>query len=933
MKRNRLLLTGTENSKMRKVFLFLAVAVCFCMTNEAMAQDIVDYGTTGDCTWILTGTSGDYTLTISGNGAMGNYDYYSNHLTSPSPWDSYRSYIKTLDIQQGVTYIGDFAFYACTNLTSITIPNSVKAIGELAFYNCHDLPSVTIPNSVTSIEYLAFGYCYSLKKFVIADGNTVLSFNYSSPTYTNPFFASCPLDTIYLGRNITFDNTYTHADFSYDDLSPFYDKTTIQYLTIGNQVTAIREDTFYGCSGLTTVNYNAINCTAIGDYGYSYYPAFSGCSNITTLNIGEEVETIPAYAFYGWSGLTTVNFNAINCTTMGSSSYPVFSGCNNITTLNIDSEVQTIPVCAFWGCSGLTSVTIPNSVTVIGGSAFSDCDGLTSITIGNSVTEIGDAAFYDCDGLTSITIGNSVTEIGDFAFSYCSGLTSLTIGNSVTKIGDAAFRNCNGLTSVAIPNSVMYIGVVAFDGCSGLSSLTIPNSVTWIGGYAFSGCNGLTSIAIPNSVTFIGNSCLANISHLKELTVPFIGTSTNATGEYTLLGTLFSTTTPLATVTTTTLFSEDFETDSETSLSNWTFVNDNQTNKWHTGTATSNGGNRSCYISNNSSENSYTTSSSSVVHLYRDFTVNSTVENPTLTFDWKGYGEGSYDYLNVYVVETSATIVAGTPLSETALATLNLSSSWQRREIQLPAMSGTKRLVFSWRNDGSGGSNPPAAIDNVSITGTIVIEENTGKYQQVEQYYSATGSKTSYIPVSLEKITVTSPATRIPYGAFYDCSFLKQVVISSEVTAVGQRAFFGCNSLTDIYALRALPPVAYSNSSFGGINKFSCTLHVPEGSKQYYSHTAAEGWNEFFVIEEDAPIGLGIESIEDSEIRLYPNPVRESFRIAGLTVPTPVTITDVSGKTVWQQTVAGDESISVGHLPQGIYLVRVNGRTVKTIKN
>ena len=170
--------------------------------------------------------------------------------------------------------------------------------------------------------------------------------------------------------------------------------------------------------------------------------------------------------------------------------------------MTIGNSVTSIG--CFYGCTGLTSVTIPNSVTSIGGRAFSRCTGLTSITIPNSVTYIGDFAFSSCTGLTSVTIGNSVTSIGNAAFRNCTGLTSITIPNSVTSIGDGTFYECTNLTSVNIPNSVTSIGNYAFEGCSGLTSITIPNSVTYIGYNAFEGCSGLTSITIPSSVTSIG---------------------------------------------------------------------------------------------------------------------------------------------------------------------------------------------------------------------------------------------------------------------------------------------------------------------------------------------------------------------------------------------------------------------------------------------
>jgi hypothetical protein len=108
------------------------------------------------------------------------------------------------------------------------------------------------------------------------------------------------------------------------------------------------------------------------------------------------------------------------------------------------------------------------------------------------------------------------------------------------------------------------------------------------------------------------------------------------------------------------------------------------------------------------------------------------------------------------------------------------------------------------------------------------------------------------------------------------------------------------------------------------------------GADYYYSITSYDAEDYALTIaigNFETPLTSGIESVERRKIRLYPNPVKESFRIEGLTTPTQVTITDVSGQTVLQQTVKSDESISVGHLPQGIYLVHVNGKTMKIIKS
>ena len=194
-----------------------------------------------------------------------------------------------------------------------------------------------------------------------------------------------------------------------------------------------------------------------------------------------------------------------------------FSGCSGLTSVTIGNSVTSIGDYAFDGCSGLISVSIGNSVESIGENAFLDCFGLTSVTIPNSVKSIGESAFWCCSGLTSLTIPNSVTSIGGNAFSDCFGLTSLTIPNSVTSIEWGAFSGCSGLTSLTIPNSVTSIGLQAFDGCSGLTSVTIPNSVTSIGWSAFRGCSGLTSVTIGSGVTSIEDYAFANCPELLDV--------------------------------------------------------------------------------------------------------------------------------------------------------------------------------------------------------------------------------------------------------------------------------------------------------------------------------------------------------------------------------------------------------------------------------
>lgn len=162
-----------------------------------------------------------------------------------------------------------------------------------------------------------------------------------------------------------------------------------------------------------------------------------------------------------------------------------------------------------------------------------------------------------------------------------------------------------------------------------------------------------------------------------------------------------------------------FESGTSFAANGWTVVNGTQINQWHVGTAaTGFTGARCAYIGTAVTNNTYNVSSTSVVHFYRDVTFPAGQPSVTLSFSWKGYGESGYDYMRVYLVPTSTTPVAGTMLVTGQIGVdYNLTSAWQTATLSLPCnLAGTTmRLVFSWRNDASIGTNPPAAIDNISL--------------------------------------------------------------------------------------------------------------------------------------------------------------------------------------------------------------------------
>ena len=424
-------------------------------------------------------------------------------------------------------------FKNCTNLTTVVFGNQVQTIPAYAFYNCNNLTgTLTIPNTVTSIGGSAFYNCIGLEA-VYYTGDIAqwcnIEFGNSS---SNPL---CYAHNLYIDNELVTDLVIPESVTEIKNYT-FYGCTCLTNLTIPNSLTSIGVVAFSGCSGLTTVNWDAVNVTSYPT-STSNHP-FKNCTNLTTVVFGNQVQTIPNYAFSCCSGLTTVNWNAVSVTNYPTStnSHP-FKDCPNLTTVVFGDQVQTIPNYAFYNCSGLESVYYTGDIAQwcnIQFEAFNsnplyyahnlyiDDELVTNLMIPESVTEIKNYAFLGCSCLTSLTIGNSVTLIGYYAFSGCSGLTGLTIPNSVTSIESCAFSGCSELTDLTIGNSVTSIGNYTFQNCDGLNTVnwnavsvtSYPTSTSY---HPFKNCTNLTTVVIGEQVQKVPNYAFYNCSNLNTV--------------------------------------------------------------------------------------------------------------------------------------------------------------------------------------------------------------------------------------------------------------------------------------------------------------------------------------------------------------------------------------------------------------------------------
>ena len=416
-----------------------------------------------------------------------------------------------------VARIGDYAFSSDSLITTLSIGEGVRYIGDYAFYDVKQIPSLTLPASLDSVHVRAFVGMTGVQSLTIADTDRPLKLFGSGDGFYGSSLAShmTALDNVYVGRNIT------PTPHDYRKNTAFYE-AHLKRLTVGDHVTAIGANDFYGCQQLEQVQLGS-NLSSIGE------KAFFGNTSLRAITIPDRVTTISSKAFSGDSAMTTLNLGA-------GVKYIydyAFNGCKLVTSLTLPASLDSVHMCAFAGMTGVQSLTIADTDRPLklfgsgdgfyGSSLASHMTALDNVYVGRNITPTPhdyrkNTAFYEAH-LKRLTVGDHVTAIGANDFYGCQQLEQVQLGSNLSSIGEKAFFGNTSLRAITIPDRVTTISSKAFSGDSAMTTLNLGAGVKYIYDYAFNGCKLVTSLTLPASLDSVHMCAFAGMTGVQSLTI------------------------------------------------------------------------------------------------------------------------------------------------------------------------------------------------------------------------------------------------------------------------------------------------------------------------------------------------------------------------------------------------------------------------------
>ena len=736
------------------------------------------------------------------------------------------------------------------------------------------------------------------------------------------------------------------------------EKTTVTNLTISGTIDA---------RDFKTMRDN-MPVLAVLDISNVTISEYTGTEGTSTANTSYVINFIPNNAFYNSD--TYVYKESLTSIALPSSVTGIglnaFKHCIGLTSFVIPSSVTIIGDAAFTFCSGLKSITIPSSVTLIPSDAFSYCTGLVTITIPSSVTAIGVSAFMSCSGIQSVTLPSSVISIGLSAFHGCSALSSVVIPSSVITIESAAFYGCSRLNSIYVyssyPINLSSSGGVFQEVNKSNCTLYVPYKSAML--YAAANeWKGFTNI-IEETKGFLVSSTdaklaadkgsnakvdiTANVPWTSSADQPWLTVSpTSDTGNNTIAFTAEANTSNIARKATVTF--------SGTGVASQYI------------TVTQDG-----FLPTHATINNNAGGLSTALPLGRSMITELTITGIIDARDFKNIRESMpalavLDLSGVTISEYNGTAGTSSLTQNYPANAIPQDAFWYKLPTQYwTSKVSLSKIIFplSVTSVESGAfynctgltsvSIPPSVttiwddafafctgLTSVTIpssvlylseyafrgsSGLITVESENQNYSSLDGVlFNKTQTNLKICPTSKTgSYNIPPSVTSIWEYAFYNCINLTSVIIPSSVTDLGDNSFYNCSSLSSIYVCSSNPVVLgfFHANIFYNVNKTTCTLYVPIGSKNAYQ--TAERWKDFNNIVEFWTVD--IEPVNKNEINIYPNPVTDGFRVNGIKEPSTISVFDINGGLLLTKLVDSNEYISLSSLSQGVYMVKISSK-------
>ncbi len=761
-----------------------------------------------------------------------------------------------------VTTISSRAFMDCTKLSSITLPAMLSTIGDSAFTYCLGLGSIVLPVQLSSIGNYAFQSCTNLTSITVKASNPVNLSNRQG-VFNNINKTTCILKVPF-GSKAAYQAASQWKDFLTIEEQPgLY--LSIAKLNFGanagsSQVNIASSEAWTAVSNQSWLTLDP-GTGALGSSSVALnYTANSGTTirtaTITVSATGLETQSI-AVTQYGLTEVTAGNLKtqfadqlaAITSLTLtGTIDARDFKTMRDDMPLLANIDLSAATIVAYTGTEGTTSGNIAYLANTVPERAFVNSNwqgkaSLKTFVFPTNVTSVGQYAFYNCSNLNSVVLSPQLITIGNYSFYICRGLTVINIPSPVTTIGSYAFYYCTGLTGLTIPASVTTIGSYAFAGCNILTSITAKGTIPVNLTNSYEVFNGINKTACVLKVPFGSKTVYQAASQWKDFL-----TIEELPGLYLSASTL------------------DYGANAGSSLFNiasseaWTATSDQSWLTLNPGT----GALGSSSVALNYTANSGTSKRTGTISVSA-----SGLETQSIAVTQYGLTEVTAGNLKTLLGGQLATIN-----SLTLTGTIDARDfKTMRDDMPLLAnidLSGATIVEYTGTEGTSNWGNtiylantiPEFAFDYKASLKTFVFPANATSVGQFAFFICRNLNSVVFSPQlktidrgsfsycnGLTVINIPSSVTNIGSNAFEYCTGLTGLTFPASVTLIDSYAFAGCNILTSITAKAGIP-VNLNNSQgvFNNVNKTTCILKVPFGSKTAYQ--AADQWKDFLTIEE-----------------------------------------------------------------------------------